>query len=100
MSGRILASVHTLAHFVRQHLHSLPASDNMSVSIQGNGPMPVIYAMQDLLFRLISVTTSVLILVKGLLSVIYAAVALARVALATIIRSAVGVRGSGSTKNA
>ena len=100
MSVRILASVHTLAHFVRQHLPSLPASDNMSVSIQGNGPMPVIYAMQDFLNRLASYTTSVLTLAKSLLHVIYAAVALARVALATFIRHAVGARGSRFMRNA
>ena len=100
MSVRILASVHTLAHYVRQHLPSLPASDNMSVSIQGNGPMPVIYAMQDFLNRLASNTTSVLITPKNLPYVVYAAVGLPIMAIATVIKNAVAVLGSGSTKNA
>ena len=62
--------------------------------------MPVIYAMQDLLTRLVSYFTSVLILAKNLLSVLYAAAGLPIVAIATVIKNAVAVFGSGSTRNA
>ena len=54
----------------------------------------VIYAVQRLLNKLVSYTTSVLIMVKGLLYAVYAAVDLCMVALAIIIRSVVGARGS------
>ena len=56
--------------------------------------MPVISAMQHFLSRLASYTTSVLILVKSLVSVIYAAVGLCMVATATVIKNVVGARGS------
>ena len=100
MSGRTLAKNRLHVVSAAQRLPSLATSEIMSVSIQGNGPMPATYATQGLLNKLASSTTSVLTLAKGLLHVIYAAVALARVATATIIRSAVGVRGSRSTRNA
>ena len=94
MSERILAKNRLHVVSAAQRLPCLPASDNMSVSIQGNGPMPVIYATQDLLTRLLSYTTSVLIMVKGLLYAVYAAVDLCTVALAIIIKNVVGARGS------
>ena len=94
MSVRILGSVHTLAHFVRQHLPSLPAFRPTSVSIQGNDLMPVISATQALLTRLVSYIISALTLAKGLLFVIYAAADLCIVATATVIKNVVGARGS------
>ena len=100
MSVRILASVRSAVVSAVQRLPSVPASDIMSVSIRGSDLMPVISATYDLLNKLISYTTSVLTLAKGLLSVLYAAADLARVALATFIRHAVGARGSGSMRNA
>ena len=56
--------------------------------------------MQDLLNVLISDTTSVLILAKNLLSVVYAAAGLCMVATATVIKNVVGARGSRFMKNA
>ena len=81
-------------------MSNLSISKPMIVLILESDLTRVIYAVQDLLSGLASYTTSVLIMVKNLLSVLYAAVGLARVATATIIRSAVGVRGSRSTRNA
>ena len=72
----------------------------MSVLIQENGLMPVVYAVQRLLNNLVSYTTSVLIMAKNLLSVVYAAVDFCMVALATNIKSAVGARGSRFMRNA
>ena len=78
---------------------SVPASDIMSVSIRGSDLMPVISATYDLLNKLISYTTSVVTLAKGLVSVIYAAVDFCMVATATNIKSDVGARGSRFMKN-
>ena len=60
----------------------------------------VIFAVQRLLNKLISYTTSALILAKNLLSVVYAAVALVRLVVATFIRHVVAARGSRFMKNA
>ena len=100
MNGRILGSVRTFAVCATQHLPRLPTFRSMSVSIQGNDLTPVISAMRDLLSRIASYTTSVLTLAKGLLSVVYAAADLARLALATVIKNVVGARGSRFMKNA
>ena len=72
----------------------------MSVLIQESGLMPATYATQDLLTRLVSYFTSVLILAKGLLHVLYAAADLCIVATATVIKNVVGARGSRFMKNA
>ena len=100
MSGRILGKNRLHVVSAAQHLPSLPASDIMSVLIQENGLLLVIYAMQGLIIDLVSYTTSVLILAKNLLNVLYVAVALGTIALATVIRSAVDVLGSRSTRSA
>ena len=100
MSGRILAKNRSHVVSAAQRLLILALFRTMSVLILESDLTRVIYAVQDLLSGLASYTTSVLIMVKNLLSVLYAAVGLARVATATIIRSAVGVRGSRSTRNA
>ena len=71
----------------------------MSVLIPENGLMPAIYATQDFLNKAASYTTSALILVKSLLYVLYAAVDLCMVALATSIRNVVDVLGSRSMKS-
>ena len=60
----------------------------------------VIYATQDFLNKAASYTTSALILVKSLLYVLYAAVDLCMVALATSIRNVVAVLESRSMRNA
>ena len=60
----------------------------------------VIYAVQRLLNKLVSYTTSVLIMAKNLLHVLYAAAGLCIVATVTNIKNVVAVLGSGSTKNA
>ena len=77
MSGRILAKNRLHVVSAAQRLPSLATFRDMSVLIQENGLMPVIYAMQDLLIVLASDTTSVLITAKSLLHVLYAAVGLA-----------------------
>ena len=100
MSVRILANVHTLAHFARQHLPGIPPFRDMSVLILEKDLILVIYAMRALLIRLVLYTTSVLILAKSLLSVLYAAAGLCMVATATVIKNVVGARGSRFMKNA
>ena len=72
----------------------------MNARILENNLSNVISATYVLLNKLASYTTSVLTMANSLLHVIYAAVALARVALATFIRHAVGARGSKFMKNA
>ena len=60
----------------------------------------VLYATQGLLNRLISYTTSVLIMAKNLLHVLYPAAGLCIVATVTNIKNVVAVRGLRFTKNA
>ena len=71
----------------------------MSVLIPENGLMPVIYAMHGLLNKVASYIISVLTLAKNLLYVLTATAVLCTVALATVIRSVVGARGSRSMKS-
>ena len=73
---------------------SLSPFRTMSVSTRERSRTSASYAMQDLLNVLISDTTSVLILVKNLLHVLYAAAGLCTVATATVIKNVVGARGS------
>ena len=93
-------NVRTLAMSVAQRLPNLPPFKLMNEFTVGSDLTRVIYAMQGLLIDLVSYTTSVLILAKNLLNVLYVAVALGTVALATVIRSAVDVLGSRSTRSA
>ena len=99
MNAVTVESVRTLARFARQRLPPLPTFRSMSAVTLENGPMPVIYAMHGLLNTLASYATSVLILAKDLLYVLYAAVDLCMVALATSIRNIVDVLGSRSMKS-
>ena len=100
MSGRILASVRLAVVSAAQRLPSLSTFRAMNARILERSRTSASYAMQDLLTVLISDTTSVLTLAKNLLSVIYAAVGLVGMALATNIKSDVGARGSRFMKNA
>ena len=93
-------NVRSVVGFVAQHLPGVVPFRPMSVPIQGNGLMRVIYAVKRLLNKLVSYTTSVLILAKNLLSAVYVAVGLCIMATVTSIRSVVGARGSRFTKNA
>mgnify|MGYP006874406673 FL=1 len=93
-------NVRTLAMSVVQRLPNLLPFKLMNEFTVGSDLTRVIYAMQGLLIDLVSYTTSVLILAKNLLNVLYVAVALGTVALATVIRSAVDVLGSRSTRSA
>ena len=81
-------------------MFNLSISKPMSVLTQESDLMPVISATYDLLNKLASYTTSVLITAKSLLLVLYAAVGLARVAIATGIRNVVAVLESRSMRNA
>ena len=100
MNGRILAKNRLHVVSAAQRLPSVLLFKTMSASTLENDLMPVSCAMQDFINRLASYTTSVLIMVKGLLSVVYAAAGLRIVATVTNIKNAVGARGSRFMKNA
>ena len=100
MSAVTRENVRTLAMSVVQRLPNLLPFKLMNEFTVGSDLTRVIYAMQGLLIYLVSYTTSVLILAKSLLSVVYAAAGLCMVATATVIKNVVGARGSRFMKNA
>ena len=100
LHGKASACLYTGAGSARTRLLLRLTSNTMNARILERSRTSATYAMQDLHTTLISDTISVLTLAKGPLHALYAAVALVGMAIATVIKNAVAVFGSGSTRNA